>query len=75
MKYLYILGIGVTIVIAAYDMGGRVATQKCQARMAAHTAQTITKMIQVREEINAETLRHRTDDIRRVLRTQYTIAD
>ena len=55
--------------------GKRVGTAQCREQIAAQNQILHIQTIQKQGEINAETLRRGTDDIRRVLRTQYTIAE
>ena len=75
MKHIYVAVVVIAVVLAAWGAGKRVGTAQCQEQVAAKNQIFHIKTIQKQGEINAETLRRGTDDIRRVLRTQYTIAE
>ena len=75
MKYLYIpLGIAATVFVV-YMAGARIGGQKCRADIADAAAQKQSEINLIIGEINAETYHTTTDDIRRVLREKYTIAE
>ena len=73
--YLYVTGLVMALVVTGYVMGGRVAAQKCRVRVAADAIAAQTQIIKAKEAVDAETVHRDVDDIRRVLRTKYTIAD
>ena len=75
MKIIYLLITGGVCVCATYFAGMRVATQKCNARIAAAAVGAQSQIFQIMGDTNAETVNTSTDDIRRVLRTEYTIAE
>ena len=76
-KFMFGLGIclGAGIVIGAYWAGGRVATQKCDARIANMNARAITCAAKTMEKVNVETVNTSLYDIRRILRERYSIAE
>lgn len=75
MKYIYVPICAVLLLCAAYIAGVRNGKINCRVRVAAETADAYTHMIKQQEDINVETLRRSTNDIRDVLRTEYTIAE
>ena len=75
MKHIYVAAAAIAVLLAALGAGKRVGTAQCREQIAAHNQILHIQTIQKQGEINAETLRRGTDDIRRVLRTQYTIAE
>lgn len=75
MQKIYILIGFIGIVIGAYWAGGRVATQKCDARIANMNARAITCAAKTMEKVNVETVNTSLYDIRRILRERYSIAE
>ncbi len=75
MKHIYVAAAAIAVLLAAWGAGKRVGTAQCLEQVAAQNQILHIQTIQKQGEINAETLRRGTDDIRRVLRTQYTIAE
>ncbi len=73
--YRYVFFMGVAIILAAYFCGMHVGREKCRANFAADTLKSQTDIVINMEKINAETVRRGVDDIRRILRGKYTIAD
>ncbi len=73
--YLYVTGLVAALITAAYVLGGRVATERWRNHAAESTVTDMEKIIKMGERVNAETIHHGTADIRRILRTKYTIAD
>lgn len=74
-KYFVILAICAGVCAGAYWAGGRVATQKCDARIANMNARAITCAAKTMEKVNVETVNTSLDDIRRILRERYSIAE
>lgn len=72
---IYLFVAAVLAALAAYWAGARIGRVKCVAdnAHAAHAQQT--QIIQTVGEINVETYHRGVDDIRRVLRAKYTIAE
>lgn len=71
----YILIAAMAVVVFAYIIGGRVATQKCDIKIAEINASkqlTINKKI---GEINEKTFNTGVHDIRNILRAKYTISE
>ncbi len=75
MKHIYVAAAAIAVLLAAWGAGKRVGTAQCREQVAAQNQILHIQTIQKQGEINAETLRRGTDDIRSVLRTQYTIAE
>ena len=75
MKYLYVpLGIA-AVVCVAYCVGRRDGAHKCHTNIAAAAMQRQSEINKTIGEIDAETYHTGTDDIRRVLRQKYSIAE
>lgn len=75
IRVYWLVGAAVVIVLGAYWCGWRVATERCQRMQSNATAQQQNQIFKMQEEVNAEVLGRGVDDIRRVLRAQYTIAE
>ena len=75
MNKIYLLIFVFGIVIGAYFAGTRVATQKCNARIATVTAGAQKQIFQTMGDVNAETFSTGVRDIRRILREKYSIAE
>ena len=75
MNKIYFLLFFIFVVCGAYLVGGRVADAKCRATTAINTAAQQVEFIKLQEDINAEAVSRGGDDIRRVLREKYTIAE
>ena len=71
--YLFIAAIAV--VLATYWAGARIGRAQCVADNAQNAHAQQTQIIQTVGKINVETYHRGVDDIRRVLRAQYTIAE
>ena len=75
MNKIYFLLFLLVVVCGAYFVGGRVEHEKCKADAADKVASHQIQFIKLQEDINAEAFSRRGDDIRRVLREKYTIAE
>ncbi len=75
MNKIYFLLFFIVVVCGAYIVGGRVEHEKCKAVAADDVATHQMKFIRLQEDINAEAVSRGGDDIRRVLREKYTIAE
>ena len=75
MNKIYFLLFLIVVVGGAYFVGGRVEHEKCKADAADKVASHQIQFIKLQEDINAEAFSRRGDDIRRVLREKYTIAE
>ena len=56
-------------------IGVRYGTAKCAGNIAVNNAQGQIEIIMLERDVNAETVGRGVDDIRRVLREKYTIAE
>lgn len=74
-RYFFIIICVAFVLCAAYWAGGCVATQKCDARIANMNARAITCAAKTMEKVNVETVNTSLDDIRRILRERYSIAE
>lgn len=75
MNKLYLLLFFIVVVWGAYLVGGRVASEKCRGAVADDIVAQQVELIKIQEVVNAETISRGVDDIRRVLREKYTIAE
>ena len=75
MNKLYFLLFFIVVVWGAYIVGGRVASERCRGAVANDVATQQMKFIRLQEDINAEVVSRGGDDIRRILREKYTIAE
>lgn len=75
MKFFYLVFIGAGFCAIAFVAGMRMESANCTARTATSHTKSVTHFIELKEQVNAQTLHHHTDDIRRILREKYTIAD
>jgi hypothetical protein len=75
MNKVYFLLFFIVVVCGAYFVGGRVEREKCKAVAANDVASHQIQFIKLQEEINAEAFSRGGDDIRRVLREKYSIAE
>lgn len=74
-RYFFIIICVAFLFCAAYWAGGRVATQKCDTRIAEIRANQQSINIQQMVNANEKTVNTGVCDIRRILRKQYTIAE
>lgn len=74
MKVYVFIGL-VLVVISAYFVGGRVASQKCKVQIAELNSNKSALVIKNMEEINEKTVNTGVRDIRRILYEKYTIAE
>lgn len=72
-KYL-ILAV-IVLVTGAYFFGAKTATLKCSVAASDANANDIMNTIKIQRISDEKTLNTATDDIRRILRTRYTIMD
>lgn len=72
---IYIFIAAIAAVCGAYCAGARFGRARCAENIANATRDGQNQIIQTVGKINVETYRTGTDDIRRVLRRQYTIAE
>lgn len=72
-KYLIIAF--VIIISFVYFAGSRVATERCNTKIAEISASKQSDMVKKMDEINEKTFNTGVHDIRRVLREKYTIAE
>ena len=75
MLYVYAAGILAASVATAGVIGARAGAAKCHAQHARDAAAAYAQMIKIQGNIHEKVLRTATDDIRRILREKYTIAD
>ncbi len=75
MNRLYVLLFLVLILVLAYMAGMHAGTMRCRTKYASDISQQQSTIIKIQGKINAETVNHSGDDIRRILREKYTIAD
>ena len=77
MLKIYIAALYGVIFIGAYWAGGRIANEKCRAEFATQNLESFNKIQsqiqQTKDKINAQTFNTAVDNIRRLLREQYTI--
>lgn len=76
MKFYLIVFVAIGVVIfSAYYIGGRVAVAQCVASRSKDVAQQQTKVIEIQRIVNDQVFNTATDDMRRVLREKYSIAE
>lgn len=75
MNKLYILLFVWLVILGAFFAGQNVGKLKCQKNTAIDEINNETKVIQITEKINAETLHTGVADIRRILRDEYSITE
>lgn len=75
MNVLYKLLFFVLMLGLAYVVGMRMGNEKCQMKHARNVAQQQLKIIEIQRNVNEITTDHSDDDIRRILREKYTIAE
>ncbi|MDW3024800.1 MAG: hypothetical protein R8N50_03910 [Alphaproteobacteria bacterium] len=74
MNKIYFLVFLIVVLVGAYFAGGRVANEKCRARLANSKADQQLEIVKLHEAVNEEVFSRGVGDIRRVLRERYTIA-
>ena len=74
MGRFYLVAV-VVVIVGAYWSGWRVATERCQRTVVDATVQKQNQIMKMQERVNAEVFNRGVDDIRRILRAQYTIAE
>ena len=76
MKFYLIVFVAIGVVIfSAYYIGGRAAVAQCVALRSTDVAQQQTKVIEIQRIVNDQVFNTATDDMRRVLREKYSIAE
>jgi len=75
MRYAYLFAIFIAVLFLVYQAGMAQGRQKCRADSATVALRARTESAKQQERINAETFNRGLGDIRRVLRTKYTIAE
>lgn len=73
--YIFLFFVFIVVVAGAYWVGGRVAMQKCNARVASVAVKQNQEIIKTMGVINEKTFNTGVRDIRRVLCEKYTIAE
>jgi len=74
MKVYLIIAVG-CIIFGAYEFGLQIAHKKCEVNAAQNQTNEIVKTISI-QRISDEKVYHTgVDDIRRILRTKYSIAE
>ena len=74
MKSVYFCLMIFFLVALSYWAGRRIETERCKAAQAENVNVKQGQIIKLQEQINAETVSRRSDDIRRILREKYSIA-
>lgn len=74
-KYLVIAAICAGVCAWVYWAGGRVATQKCDTRIAEIRADQQSTNLEILRTVHEKTVNTGVRDIRRILHEKYTIAD
>lgn len=75
-KYMrYVIAIFTVFIAFSYWAGNRIATQKCDTRIAELNSQKNEAVFNSMEKINEKTFNTGVRDIRRILHEQYTIAE
>ncbi len=75
MIRVYIAALFAAFVLFAYVMGTRVGAAQCQADIAGQGAESINLIIKQVQETEDVAVKTDADNIRRVLRARYTIAE
>lgn len=74
-KYLFIAAMCAGVCAGAYWAGGRVASQKCATQIAEIRAEQQSVNLENMVNVNEKVFNTGVRDIRRILRTEYTIAE
>ena len=76
MKLYLMIFMAICVAIFLFiGIGVRYGTAKCAGNIAVNNAQGQIEIIMLERDVNAETVGRGVDDIRRVLREKYTIAE
>ena len=75
MNKLYLLGLFCVVLGAAYWAGGRAMRYGCEMQSVQGAVQQQSEIFNIQEKVNEEIIRRGADDVRRVLRQKYTIAE
>ena len=73
--YIFLFFIFIVVVAGAYWAGGRVASQKCATQIAEIRAEQQSVNLENMVNVNEKVFNTGVRDIRRILRTEYTIAE
>ena len=74
-KYFVIAAMCAGVCVGAYWAGGRVASQKCATQIAEIRAEQQSINLENMVNVNEKVFNTGVRDIRRILRTEYTIAE
>lgn len=75
MNKLYLLGVFCVVLGAAYWAGGRAMRHGSEINTAQGVVQQQSEIFNIQEKVNEEVIHCGTDDVRRILRQRYTIAE
>lgn len=75
MNRIYLLLFVVVIMVGLYLVGIVVGKSRCQTDNVVVVTQQQTELINLERKVNAESFNRGVDDIRRILREQYTIKE
>lgn len=73
--YIFLFFVFIVVVAGAYWAGGRVASQKCVTQIAEIRAEQQSVNLENMVNVNEKVFNTGVRDIRRILRTEYTIAE
>lgn len=73
--YIFLFFVFIVVVAGAYWAGGRVASQKCATQIAEIRAEQQSLNLENMVNVNEKVFNTGVRDIRRILRTEYTIAE
>lgn len=73
--YIFLFFVFIVVVAGAYWAGGRVASQKCATQIAEIRAEQQSVNLENMVNVNEKVFNTGVRDIRRILRTEYTIAE
>lgn len=73
--YLFLFFVFIVVVAGAYWAGGRVASQKCATQIAEIRAEQQSVNLENMVNVNEKVFNTGVRDIRRILHTEYTIAE
>lgn len=73
--YIFLFFVFIVVVAGAYWAGGRVASQKCATQIAEIRAEQQSVNLENMVNVNEKVFNTGVRDIRRILHTEYTIAE
>lgn len=73
--YIFLFFVFIVVVAGAYWAGGRLASQKCATQIAEIRAEQQSVNLENMVNVNEKVFNTGVRDIRRILRTEYTIAE